>query len=162
MYSGCVTFGAIFGGLVQRFCLHKFGRKHCFSFANVIATISGILVLVPSMYTLMIGRIGQGVVVGMMSGIVPIMVKEYVPISLSGTLGAIYNLAMISGFLVAFSLPIWFEGFMAVEQATLLVFGLTLLTTLLQQVLLMFVFTNETPKYLISKGREEEAKQLIN
>jgi hypothetical protein len=41
------------------------------------------------------------------------------------------------------------------------VFGFPLLTILLQQILLMTIFTSETPKYLLVKGRNEEAKEVI-
>ena len=113
------------------------------------------------MYALMIGRIFQGVVVGMMSGIVMIMVKEISPISVSGSTGAIQNLAIASGFLFGFGIAYFLSSFMEAKDYLPYAFGFTLLTTILQQILLMTVLTNETPKYLLMKGRDEEALELI-
>ena len=45
-----------------------------------MAFIAGLMVLVPSMKTLLIGRVLQGAAVGIYSSIVPLTVKEYVPI----------------------------------------------------------------------------------
>ena len=112
------------------------------------------------MHTLFIGRIIQGIVTGLV-GIVPILIKEISPISISGSLGAMFSFFFYVGFLTGSALPYIFSFFMQVEDYISLTFGFTIFTSLLQQVLLMTVFTNETPKYLLSVGRDDEAKQLI-
>lgn len=48
--------------------------------ANMIAFIAGLLVLVQSMKTLLVGRVMQGAAVGIFSSIVPLTVREYVPV----------------------------------------------------------------------------------
>ena len=49
--------------------------RHCFYFSNALALLAGALVLIPNVYVFFIGRMVQGSVVGMMSGILPIMIK---------------------------------------------------------------------------------------
>lgn len=40
-------------------------------------------------------------------------------------------------------------------------YGITEITLLVQTVVLVLIFPYETPKYLLSIGKEEEAKDLI-
>lgn len=42
-----------------------------------------------------------------------------------------------------------------------IMYGITEITILVQTVVLILVFPYETPKYLLSIGKEEEAKELI-
>jgi MFS family permease len=48
------------------------------------------------------GRILQGACVGIGGSIVPIMIKEYTPISLNGAMGAIHNACIGLGYLFGF------------------------------------------------------------
>lgn len=41
------------------------------------------------------------------------------------------------------------------------VFGFPLITVSFQTIIFLFVFPYETPKYLISKGEKQKAKELI-
>jgi MFS family permease len=72
-----------------------------------------ILVLVPSFPTLLIGRILQGACVGIDGSVIPIVIKEYTPISLNGLMGAVHNsvvgLGYLLGFLLAFLLSQFFK-----------------------------------------------------
>ena len=49
--------------------------RQSFFMANLIAFIAGLLVLVPQMKTLLIGRVMQGASVGIFSSIVPLTVR---------------------------------------------------------------------------------------
>ena len=100
-------------------------------------------------------------IVGMMSGIVPIMIKELSPVSVSGSTGAFHSFFITVGFFFGFALAYILSLSLEPEKYLFLVFGFTLLTTLLQQILLMTIYTNETPKYLLTQGRDEEALELI-
>ncbi|TXH59203.1 MAG: hypothetical protein E6Q89_02545 [Bacteroidia bacterium] len=42
-----------------------------------------------------------------------------------------------------------------------IVFGLTLITIVIQTLLLIFIYKEETPKYLLLNGREEECRIFI-
>jgi MFS family permease len=60
----------------------------------------------------MIGRILQGISLGIDSAVIPIMIKEYTPIVLNGPLGALSNsivgLGYVFGFLVTLILSQFF------------------------------------------------------
>jgi hypothetical protein len=47
------------------------------------------------------------------------------------------------------------------ESFWFLIFGIPQITVSIQTIVLIFVFPFETPRYLISKGRKEDAKKLI-
>lgn len=104
--------------------------------------MSGLLVLLPSLVTLFIGRVLQGIVVGLTSGIVAIIIKEFSPISLSGLAGALQNTFIAMGFLTAFVLSYLLSQFMLAKNYFYFVFGFTIFTSLLQIVLLITVATN--------------------
>ena len=104
--------------------------------------VTGLMIFIPNMYTLLIARIGQGLCVGMMSGIVPIMVKELTPISLSGSFGGFHNTSYIGGFVVSFGIAFALEPYLNTRQSMPIVFGFTLVTTILQQILLMTIHDN--------------------
>lgn len=110
--------------------------------------------LTPNLYTLFIGRIIQGIVVGIIAGIASIMIKEFSPTSISGSMGSLQGLFVGLGILIAFFLSYIFSLFMSPYSYYIIVFGFILVVTISQQLLLMFVYTNETPKYLLLKGRD--------
>jgi SP family sugar:H+ symporter-like MFS transporter len=103
----------------------------------------------------------QGFCVGTYSSIVPVMVKEYSPLALNGPLGAIQNIMIACGFLLGFIVPYLFSLGFKPETYWFYAFGFPLLTVGVHQILLMTIFTSETPKYLLTKGRNDEAKELI-
>ena len=72
------------------------------------------------------------------------------------------NINVAFGFFFAFCLKEIFS--LTISEPKLywrFIFGFPLVTTILQQVLLMTVYNHETVKYLLVMGRSEEAKDLI-
>ena len=104
----------------------------------------------------------QGFCSGIFSSITPVMVKEYSPIEISGSLGTLQNILILVGVFSSFLFSFFFEaGGMKPAHYWFYGFAFPLLQILLQQLLFAFVYTSETPKYLLVKGRNEEAKELI-
>ena len=159
---GCIPLGAAFGGVLMKVIEKFLSRKHSFYFVNALAIVGGVLVLLQKEWLLVSGRLIQGACVGMYSGLVPIMVKEIAPIEILRTLGAIKNLLIVFGYFFGFLLSYILSFFLEVSQYWYISFSFTLLTISIQQILFFVHYTNETPKYLILKGRIEEAKQLID
>ena len=60
-----------------------------FYLPNFLSLIAGILILNENMYTLLLGRIIQGICTGIYTSIVTLTVKEFAPVEASGSLGAI-------------------------------------------------------------------------
>jgi MFS family permease len=135
--------------------------RHSFSAVNALAIVSVLFILGRTDWGLFVGRILQGFCVGNYSAIVPVMVKEYIPLALNGPMGAFQNIMIATGFLFGFFIPYLLSLVLEPEIYWFYAFGFPIVTVSLHQVLIMTVFTSETPKYLLVKGRVGEAKELI-
>jgi MFS family permease len=131
---------------------------------NVFGFIAGCLIFLPNFYVLIFVRICQGLCVGFYSSLTPLIIKEISPNEISGTLGALNQFMIAFGvffgciFKLLLSLIFDNKDGSAIWQ---IIFGFTLLTILIQTIVLLFIFPYETPKYLLLNNRKEDAKALI-
>lgn len=125
---------------------------------NAFAFIVGLLIYIKYFPTLVFFRICQGFCVGFFSAIAPLIVKELSPNEISGTLGSYTQLnvclGVFTGCIFAYILK-KATGDNSGESSWYIIFGLTELTVAIQTVILIFVYPYETPKYLLSIGKEE-------
>lgn len=63
------------------------------------------MIIVSDMRLLFIGRFLQGVCVGLFSTLTPLVIKEIIPVEVSGMLGSLYMTSIILGSLIAYILP---------------------------------------------------------
>ena len=120
---------------------------------NLLVCVGSAMVLVRNGYALLVGRMVQGFCTGLFSAVVPVMVKEYSPISLSGHLGMVKNIVISCGYVFGFTLALIFSFFLEPTVYWFYVFAFPIVIVAFQQLLLMCIFTSETPKYLIASGR---------
>ena len=120
--------------------------------------------MIQNTYTLFAARIGQGLCVGLYSAIVPLIIKELAPVQISGTLGALNQFSVAFGVFFSFFFEFILSQIFDDDGSKIwwVVFGLTLVTVVVQTLMLIFVFPFETPKYLLLKGKEQEARKLID
>ena len=77
-------------------------------------------------------------------------------------MGGLFNISVAFGFFFSYFLKeIFTSSHVDPENYWIYIFGFPLIIVGLQQLLLMTVHDHETVKYLLIKGRVEEAKQLI-
>ena len=117
---------------------------------NSVALLVGCLLFVPSFELLVGCRICQGVCVGVYSSITSMIIKELAPIEISGVLGSIVQVSIVLGMFLPYMLVYALKkatGDLSCRQFWFVIFGLPLLTTLLQTLVLLFKFPFETPKY---------------
>ena len=129
-----------------------------------MAFVAGCLIYIEYFYSLLFFRLLQGFCVGLFSAVAPLIVKELSPTEISGTLGTFNQLNVTLGvFLGTFFTYILkkITGDETGEKFWFITFGLTQVTILVQTLILIFVYPYETPKYLLSIGKEEEARKLI-
>lgn len=91
---GCVPVGAGVGAIFSSILLKKFSLKSVFLITNIVSVIAISTIQVKTLYTLLAGRIIQGVCVGLYSAITPLYINQMLPQSLSG-MGAL-NQAVIA------------------------------------------------------------------
>ena len=130
-----------------------------------LGIVGGVLTLISSFATLLVGRIIQGICVGLYSSICPLFINELSPIELSGLFGTLNQIFIVSGVIIANLLSLVVsddeEPNAPITSSWRIIFGATILINITQAILMGLVYRNETPKYLILIGKEHEAKNLI-
>ena len=152
--------GAVMGALFTGRITDYLGRKKVIlASAFVFATGAVWTGFAPSVTQLMISRFYLGLAIGISSFSVPLYISEISPTKIRGTLVSMFQLLITVGILAAYlsdnvfadnnNLECWRPMlWVGVVPALILFIG-------------MF-FMPETPRWLMSKGREEEAKKVLD
>ena len=151
------TVGTIVGALVGGRSADHFGRRKLLFFIGILYVLGALgTALAPSHLVLMVFRFVGGVGVGLSSVCAPIYTAEIAPAKVRGRLVGLVQFNIVLGILVAYLSNYivaqivhdpqiawrWMLGVMVVPSVLFLVF---------------LVAVPETPRWLMAKGREEEA-----
>ena len=155
--TSAVLIGAIIGALSSGRVADIYGRKKVIIATAVVFAIGSIATaLAPNPDILVVGRIVLGMAIGVASFTVPLYISEVSPSPIRGSLVSLnqlmITLGIVMAYVVDFSLASTEEGW-----RYMFAFGL------LPSILLffgMFLLPN-SPRWLISKGRVEEAKASL-
>jgi len=160
--------GALVGALASGVISKSIGRKHSLIIAAILFSISawgsGMPEILPESTTLLVVfRIIGGIAIGMASMNAPMYIAEIAPAEKRGNLVTYYQLAVVIGFFVVF-LATYFIGQDLTEQQNIdtgwrYMFWSELIPAILFFVLLFFV--PKSPRWLMTKNREEEAKIIL-
>lgn len=121
--------------------------------------VGSCLTFIPSSATLIMGRFIQGICVGFYSTTVPIYINEICPVELSGSFGALNQLFIITGILLADFMALLVPvdtGDGKITDVWWVIFGLPIVIALAQISMLSLVYRNETPRYLLTNSTERE------
>jgi sugar porter (SP) family MFS transporter len=148
--------GAMVGAGVSGALSDRLGRRTIILVAAVVFAVGAIGAgLAPSVVVLVFFRFVLGLGVGTASALVPSYISESAPTDVRGSLSSLFQLAITIGILVAYLVnaafapaDIWrWPLALAVIPAVVLFVGM--------------YFMPETPRWLVSKGREEEARRVL-
>jgi MFS family permease len=107
------------------------------------------------------GRLLQGGYIGVGSAIVPLYIKEFVP-QLNGKYGMFHQLLFVFGVVWAFLLSMILHSILGeTESYWRIVFGFAMLVAGWQGCMMHWKYDFETPRYLVSDNRNEEAMELL-
>mmetsp|Transcript_26131 Transcript_26131/g.23127 ORF Transcript_26131/g.23127 Transcript_26131/m.23127 type:complete len:126 (+) Transcript_26131:190-567(+) len=81
--------------------ISDYGRRRCLFIANAIFLLGTAISIMPSIFSLIIGRIIIGFSIGIFSVIVPIFISEISPVENKGSYGVARQIAVTFGILVA-------------------------------------------------------------
>ncbi|GBB89120.1 hypothetical protein RclHR1_01580021 [Rhizophagus clarus] len=153
---GAVTLGAVFGGAVAGYLSDLVGRWATSMFAALTFLGGAIVLSVAYTYSLLVvGRLIIGVGVGLASMVVPIYISEISPREYRGRLVTLNVLFITGGQVIAYLIGIAFVEF----GGWRLMFGVSGLPPLIQ--LFFMPIIPESPRFLIKKGKDEEAKSVL-
>lgn len=152
-----VLIGAVIGAATNGILADIFGRKKIILATALIFILGSVMcAFAPNVYILIISRIFVGFAVGIVNFVVPLYLSEISPKNLRGTLVSLYQWAITSGILFSYFINAAFAQ--AVYNWRWMLFAGVL------PGLILFVgmcLMSDTPRWLVSKNREDEAKDVF-
>lgn len=149
-----VLIGAVIGAATNGILADMFGRKKIIMATAVIFTLGSIMcAFAPNIFVLIASRIFVGFAVGVVNFVVPLYLSEISPKHLRGTLVSLYQWAITAGILFSYFINAVFAH--AVYNWRWMLFAGVI------PGIVLFVgmcFMHDTPRWLVSKKRDEEAK----
>ncbi|MER2093186.1 sugar porter family MFS transporter [Saccharopolyspora rectivirgula] len=156
LVTSSLLVGAMLGALTSGGMAARWGRRAVTLFAACVFAAGSVLAaLSPEVWTLVAGRFVIGIGVGLASVIVPMYIAEIAPTSIRGTLTSLNQLLIVVGILLAYIVNYalapweawrWMIG-LAVVPAAALFIGM--------------LFMPETPRWLASRNRMDEAERVL-
>lgn len=148
--------GAVVGALGAGRIADKIGRRPTL-LATAVVFMVGVLAAAfsPSLEVLIAMRFVIGLAVGSASEIVPLFIGEAAPPKLRGALVSFNQLAITTGILVSFLVDYALAG----SEDWRLMFGLAVIPAAL--LFIGMLFQDESPHWLIRKGRVEDARRVL-
>ncbi|KAF4629732.1 hypothetical protein G7Y89_g8410 [Cudoniella acicularis] len=157
--GGVVLGGAVLGSIVSGPLGSRFGRRPGLFAIGVSAILGAIFQIVyPSLGLLLLGRVMQGVAIGLASNFVTVYQSEVAPTQYRGIMISLYQLGINIGGLIGTCIN---EG--THSMTTRWSYRIPLLTSLFFPTLLIIVtiFLPESPRWFLSVGRTDEAFKSI-
>jgi sugar porter (SP) family MFS transporter len=154
--TASLSVGAMIGAGLAARLTGRIGRRRTIMAAAGVVILGTIACsLAPGYGALVAFRTVLGVGIGLSSATVPTYISELAPSRIRGAMGALNQIFIVTGILIAFLVSYWlqphhlwrwmFAG--ALVPAVVLMIGLT--------------FLPETPRWLLNLGREDEARAVL-
>lgn len=149
--------GAVIGAAANGILADVYGRKKVIIATAIIFAIGSVLCgFATSVAWLIAGRMILGLAIGMVNFVVPLYLSEISPQKVRGMLVSLYQLAITAGILFSYLIN---RIFALSEYNWRWMLGSGLIPALI--LLVGISFLGDTPRWLISKKREEEAKKIF-
>lgn len=153
-----VLIGAVIGAATNGILADIFGRKKIIMATAVIFILGSILcAFAPNVYVLILSRIFVGFAVGIVNFVVPLYLSEVSPKNLRGTLVSLYQWAITAGILFSYFINAVFAQ--AVYNWRWMLFAGVVPGFVL---FIGMCFMSDTPRWLVSKNRDDEAKKVFS
>ncbi|MBC7887347.1 MAG: sugar porter family MFS transporter [Ferruginibacter sp.] len=155
---GCINVGAALGALVAGKLSDAIGRKKLLLICSFLFALTGVATgWAPGFNLFIVARLLSGVAVGVAALVCPMYIAEIAPAALRGRLVTFYQLAIVTGLLLAYLSNYLLLG--SGENNWRWMFSSQTLPALLFFGGLLFV--PESPRWLIKKNRATEAVEIL-
>jgi len=169
----------------------RYGKWRCIVLNNIIVVAGAAITLVPNTYVITFGRFIYGISNGAFSVFVPLYINETAPVEIKGPLGVMTQLFVTVGIMISFLIGLvipqspvtpdyhnsdgvpsmnqtyyeeeylpWVDKWQ-VQYYYYFMFGLPIVISLIQVLLLVCLFSYETPKVLKQKGNHAKLNEMM-
>ncbi|KAL3903184.1 MAG: hypothetical protein SGILL_010542, partial [Bacillariaceae sp.] len=160
LFVGSLNFWSIFGSFGSHWICDKYGRRKSFQVAALAFIVGVIIMACANGYAvLMVGRCFVGLGVGFGLAIDPLYIAEISPAAHRGELVTWSEMAINVGIVLGFFSGIVFYGLDDNLQWRLMFAMGTILPVAM--IILSQTVMAESPRWLVSKNREAEAKEIL-
>ncbi|MCO5609503.1 hypothetical protein L7F22_063731 [Adiantum nelumboides] len=137
----------------------RLGRRSIVCVSAVIFCIGALLMVwSPNVYMLLVARLIDGVGVGLAVTVAPMYISEVAPPEIRGKLNTLPQLAGTGGMFLAYC--VGFGISLSSNPSWRIMLGLLLIPSLVYLALGIF-YLPESPRWLVSKGKMKEARQVL-
>ncbi|XP_057296940.1 proton myo-inositol cotransporter-like [Hydractinia symbiolongicarpus] len=151
--------GAILGSLTAGFVSQKFGRRPVLLIASFGCSIGAVITGIAGIiWVLLLGRFVVGLGIGYASATVPVYIAEAAPAHKRGQLVTVNQLFITLGFLLANVVNAAFTY--VKEESWRFMLGVAGIPSIIM--FFGFLCMPESPRWLISQGRTDEAKKVLS
>lgn len=135
------------------------GRRPMLIISSVLYFISGLIMLwSPNVYVLLVARLLDGFGIGLAVTLVPVYISESAPSDIRGSLNTLPQFTGSGGMFLAYCMV--FGMSLLASPSWRLMLGVLSIPSLIYFALTVF-YLPESPRWLVSKGRMVEAKQVL-
>jgi MFS transporter, SP family, sugar:H+ symporter len=148
--------GAMAGAGIAGPLSDRLGRRRIIIIAAIIFTVGALgAALAPNVAVLVLFRVVLGVAVGAAALIVPLYLSEVAPTEIRGAVSSLNQLMIVVGILLAYIV----NALLAASEAWRTMLGLAVVPSFV--LLVGMYFMPETPRWLVSRGRDDEARDVL-
>jgi len=156
--ASSLLLGCVVGASIAAFTSDRFGRKKVLLGAAALFTLSSIGAALPrDLFQFAVARLLGGVAIGIASTLSPLYIAEISPAKKRGLLVSLNQLAIVSGILLSYSVNYMLTG--AGPSNWRWMFAIAALPSI--AFLLTLLFIPESPRWLVQKGRIQEAEKVL-
>lgn len=151
--------GAILGALFCGKVTDRLGRRKVILASAVIFAIGAVWSgMAADVWNLMLARLFLGVAIGVSSFAVPLYIAEISPAKVRGMLVSMFQLMITIGVLVSYLSDLFFA-----DEADMTCWRPMFYVGVIPAIILLvgMAFMPETPRWLMSKNREEESRRIL-
>jgi sugar porter (SP) family MFS transporter len=156
--ASSLLLGCVVGASLAAFTSDRFGRKRVLLAAAALFTISSLGTALPrDLLQFVIARVLGGLAIGMASTLSPLYIAEISPARSRGLMVSLNQLAIVIGILLSYSVNYLLTD--AGSENWRWMFASASVPSVCFLIALLFI--SESPRWLVQKGRENEARHFL-
>ena len=163
LMASILTIGAACGSFFAGNLTNAYGRRRVLVYNDMLGIIGSCLCMIQSLPFVILGRLVAGINIGIHTVTVSLYNVEMAPTQIKGSMGTLSMAFMAFGGLVAFGANFLVPDIVTGRESQIwrLIFAFGIVLHVIRLAIFRFIFTFETPFYLVLKDKIEEAETSL-